>query len=168
MNDGRFRRDFYYRLCSDMVITPSLREQLQQLPGDLRSMIFFIASRIAPEEAEELTDEVESWVVKNVGRDYSWPGNFRELEQCVRNVLIRHEYHPALADGHSAAPAQQLADDLDRGAMTADELLKRYCTLVYSRTRNLEETAARLGLDRRTVKAKVDPRVLGSTRANDA
>ncbi len=164
MIDGRFRRDFYYRLCSDMVVTPTLREQLQQLPGDLRSMIFFIASRIAPEEAEELTDEVESWVVENLGRDYSWPGNFRELEQCVRNVLIRHEYHPPLTEDRSAAPAQQLAEDLDRGAMTADELLKRYCTLVYSRTRNLEETARRLGLDRRTVKAKVDPQVLGAVR----
>ncbi len=48
MNDGRFRRDFYYRLCSDMVMTPSLRQQLEESPVDLRSMIFFIASRIAP------------------------------------------------------------------------------------------------------------------------
>jgi len=34
-------------------------------------------------------------------------------------------------------------------------LLSRYCSLVYSRTNNLEETARRLDLDRRTVKARL-------------
>ena len=42
----------------------------------------------------------------------------------------------------------------------ADELLRRYCTLVYSETRSYEETARRLALDRRTVKAKVDEDLL--------
>jgi hypothetical protein len=37
-------------------------------------------------------------------------------------------------------------------------------TLVYSRTGSYEETARRLGLDRRTVKAKVDPELLGRLR----
>ncbi len=100
--------------------------------------------------------------MENLGRDYPWPGNFRELEQCVRNVLIRHEYRPAVAESSTASAAERLADELDRGVLSADDLLRRYCTLVYSRTRNLEETARRLGLDRRTVKAKVDPKVLGS------
>jgi ActR/RegA family two-component response regulator len=44
--------------------------------------------------------------------------------------------------------------------LTADQLLCRYCTLVHSQTHNYEETARRLGLDRRTIKAKVDPELL--------
>ena len=40
------------------------------------------------------------------------------------------------------------------------QLLSRYVTIVYSRTGNYEETARRLELDRRTVKAKVDPVLL--------
>ena len=44
--------------------------------------------------------------------------------------------------------------------MTADELLRHYCTLVYARTRNYLDTARRLGIDRRTVRAKVDPAML--------
>ena len=35
------------------------------------------------------------WIDSNLGRDYAWPGNFRELEQCVRNVMIRRDYQPA-------------------------------------------------------------------------
>ena len=41
----------------------------------------------------------------------------------------------------------------------------RYVTIVYSRTGSYEETARRLGLDRRTVKAKVDAALLGRLRA---
>jgi transcriptional regulator with AAA-type ATPase domain len=160
MTDGKFREDFYYRLCSDLITTPSLREQLAESPHDLKSMILFITLRIAADEAEALAEEVEAWIKKHLGREYPWPGNFRELEQCVRNVLIRHEYRPP--EIHARNGAATLAEAFDTGAMTADELLRKYCTLVYSRTRNLEETARRLKLDRRTVKSKVDPEMLGT------
>jgi ActR/RegA family two-component response regulator len=46
--------------------------------------------------------------------------------------------------------------DARAGRLSADELLTRYVTIVYHRTGSYEETARRLGLDRRTVKAKVD------------
>ncbi len=46
------------------------------------------------------------------------------------------------------------------GTLTADEVLRRYSTLVYAETQNYEETARRLKLDRRTVKAKIDPEFL--------
>jgi hypothetical protein len=94
MAAGRFREDFYYRLCSDMIRTPGLREQLQDSPDELRGLVLFIARRLAGEAAEGLAEEVVLWVRKHLGADYAWPGNFRELEQCVRNILIRHEYHP--------------------------------------------------------------------------
>jgi transcriptional regulator with AAA-type ATPase domain len=155
MAAGGFRKDFYYRLCSDLVTTPSLSEQVSGDPKELRSLILFIARHVVGEEAEDLTGEVAGWIGKHLGNNYAWPGNFRELEQCVRNVLIRREYHPASADGSAASPAAQLAEDLHAGRLTADELIRRYCALVYSQTHNYEETARRLGLDRRTVKSKV-------------
>jgi transcriptional regulator with AAA-type ATPase domain len=153
MSAGRFRKDFYYRLCSDMVRTPSLREQLHDSPEELRSLVLYVATRLAGTEAESLAAEVGRWVNKHLGDDYAWPGNFRELEQCVRNVLIRHEYTPPAAV--PASPADRFAADLAAGALTAEQLLRRYCKIVYDKVRNYEETARRLGLDRRTVKSKV-------------
>ena len=50
------------------------------------------------------------------------------------------------------------------GALTADEMLRRYCTLVYAETGSYQETARRLGLDRRTVREKVDVRLLDELR----
>ncbi len=94
MSAGAFRKDFYYRLCSDIIQTPSLREQLNECPQDLGQMILFIVKRIAGEEADALCEEIAKWIPKNLGQTYPWPGNFRELEQCVRNWVIRRDYRP--------------------------------------------------------------------------
>jgi transcriptional regulator of acetoin/glycerol metabolism len=98
-----------------------------------------------------LAKEVEEWMRHHLSPDYVWPGNYRELEQCVRNVLIRKRYEPPESRGLSER--ERLAGDLLKGQLTADQLLQRYCTLVYSQTGSYEETARRLQLDRRTVKS---------------
>jgi sigma-54 specific flagellar transcriptional regulator A len=80
LHKGDFRTDFYYRLCSDVIVTPSLREQLRESPHVLREMIVFLARGLAAKDSEELADEVERWINKHLGQDYPWPGNIRELE----------------------------------------------------------------------------------------
>jgi len=151
---GRFREDLYYRLCSDQVVTPALAEQLADSPAVLRELVFYMSRRVAGEEAEALAREVLDWVGANLPADYAWPGNYRELEQCVKNVLIRRNYQPSRPRARN--PVEQFALDARAGRLSADVLLTRYVTIVYSRTGSYEETARRLGLDRRTVKAKVD------------
>ncbi len=94
--------------------------------------------------------------------DYAWPGNIRELEQCVRNVLIRKEYQPAAIP--PASRREQIARDIYDGQLSADELLSRYCTLVFAQIGNYQETARRLRLDRRTVKNKIDKQLLAELR----
>jgi transcriptional regulator of acetoin/glycerol metabolism len=151
MRAGGFRQDFYYRLCADMVRTPSLREMLDGSAGELHELVLFIAARVAGDEAPALASEVERWIERELGADYPWPGNFRELEQCVRNVLVRGAYRPPRRES-----SQTLAEQMQRGALTAEQLLRRYCTMLYQRTGSYEETARRLAIDRRTVKAKVE------------
>ena len=163
MDEGRFRNDLYYRLCSDIVTTPSLREQLTETPQELRVLTGFIARRIIGEEAEQLADEVVAWIDKHLGPDYAWPGNVRELEQCVRNVLIRKSYVPRTAAPKDART--RLASEFCEGVLSADELLSRYCTVVYAQTDNYAEAARRLGLDRRTVKSHVDEKLLGELKS---
>ena len=66
-----------------------------------------------------------------------------------------------------ADPVDEFANEARAGRLTANDLLTRYVTIVYSRTGSYEETARRLELDRRTVKAKVDRAMLaGLEKAN--
>jgi len=155
---GRFRHDFYYRICSDTIVTPSLHDLLADNPAELRNLVLFIAKRVAGDGAEDLADETVRWIETRIGPDYLWPGNFRELEQCVRNILIRREYVPAQST--HAETRVEMGQAFLTGRLTADELLRRYCTLVFYRTGSYSETARRLDIDRRTVKAKVDTDLL--------
>jgi transcriptional regulator with AAA-type ATPase domain len=162
MRAGRFREDLYYRLCGDKITTPSLQEQFADAPGDLRNLLLFIAKRIVPQEAEALASEVEAWIDRHLGRGYPWPGNFRELEQCVRNFLIRKEYRPAYAPGNAPAdgPRQALATAVAAGTLTMDELERSYYTLVYAQTGSYQDAARRLKRNWRTVKSKIDRKLL--------
>ncbi len=163
---GRFREDLYYRMCSDQVVTPSLREQLADSPAVMRELVFYMSRRVAGDEADVLAGEVLDWMRENLPEDYGWPGNYRELEQCVKNVLIRKNYQPSRPRARNAV--EQFARDVRGGRLSADELLTHYVTLVYSRSGSYEETARRLGLDRRTVKAKVDRGLLAKLTAKQA
>ena len=125
-------------------------------------MLFVCERVVGKAGAPELADEVMACIDRDLGSDYPWAGNVRELEQCVRNVLVRKRYRPP------SAPAQatddSLAATLEDSGLTARELLSRYCTTVYARTGSYQETARRLALDRRTVKQHVDPELFERLR----
>jgi DNA-binding NtrC family response regulator len=165
MEEGRFRPDLYYRICADVIQTPTLAEQIADAPDDLRDLVLILARRIVGlDEADALAVEVVDWIDRNLGRDYGWPGNVRELEQCVRNVMIRGAYRPP-------DQVRPLSEDVTRsilaGRLTAEEVLRHYCTRVYHQAGSYEEAARRLGLDRRTVKARVDAGLLEQLRSSD-
>src|SRR5690606_151403 len=91
-----FREDFYYRLCATQIETPSLATVIMQKPEDLAYLVSFICRKIIENEeaASRLVAEVLEAIGK-LGNEYPWPGNFRELEQCVRSVLMTGRYTPA-------------------------------------------------------------------------
>jgi hypothetical protein len=149
---GRFREDLYYRLCADLIQTPSLGDQMRDSPAVLHELIHYMTLRTVGAEAEQCLPEIEKWIRTNLPANYSWPGNYRELEQCVRNVIIRRSYRPMAAE-------PSIEDDFFSRyrscEVTADQVLSHYAAQMYRKTGSFEEAARRLGLDRRTVKKKV-------------
>ena len=162
---GRFREDLYYRMCSDRIVTPSLRSQLDDRPDDLHALVSHIAKRfVGEQEFSDFADQVVAWIQQNLGNDYPWHGNIRELEQCISSFLIRGSYQPQLPtqEAHMSPSATQQSwiAPIFTGELTAEETLKRYVTWVYHRSGSYEEAARRLGVDRRTVKCKLDEQLL--------
>lgn len=162
IENGRLRRDFYYRLCADNIQTPSLSVQIKAAPDELLNLVQYLCVHVVGSgEGNDLANDVMTWIRDNIAADYTWPGNVRELEQCVRNIVIRQMYAPVSdhAGGH---------DGLDRAliesGLSLDDLLNRYCTLIFNQTGNYVEAARRLAVDRRTIKSKVDEALLARLR----
>jgi DNA-binding NtrC family response regulator len=148
---GAFRDDFYYRLCTDCITIPPLRQRLAEEPREFDALLGHIMARVAGEAAAELRPMVRE-ALRELGRGhYAWPGNVRELEQAVRRILLTRRYTgeppPSPIDR-----ATQLSTAVAGGTIDADALLAGYCALLYERCGNLEEVARRTNLDRRTVK----------------
>ena len=154
MEEGDFRKDLYYRLCSDIITTPSLHDQMRESPEVLWDLVGYISQRVAGSEGKKLVREVKVWIKDKLGLDYTWPGNIRELEQCVRNIMIRKEYHPAVIKGSGAD--ESLMASLHAEELTLEALCSLYCAWIYERVGSYAETARRLGIDRRTAKKYID------------
>ena len=151
---GRFREDLYYRLCADLMRTPSLSEQIEDSPKVLDDLLLFMVRRAVGEEADRCLPEVQTWIRAHLPSNYQWPGNYRELEQCVRNIIIRRSYQPIQQEKPSETDG--FLDRYRRGEMSMDEVTSHYAALVYKKAGSYEDAARKLGVDRRTVKAKVE------------
>jgi len=154
-NRGIFRDDFFYRLCSDIIKVPPLRQRLEEDPKELDDLLAFTVERIVGNPSPELTGMMREVIDKNLGKQYPWPGNVRELEQCVRRILLKRNYE---GDYKSTTPdlCSQLKEGVEAGNLDAQSLLAGYCFLLYQRHGTFEEVARRAKLDRRTVKKYVE------------
>ncbi len=143
--EGSFRDDLFYRLCSDRILVPSLRQRLAEDPAEVG----------AP--AEELAADVLRVLARDIPPGYGWFGNVRELEQSVRRVLLTGSAAPigGAPTGPQGADGPAWLGRAARGSLDAKELLAGYCAMLHEQLGTYEEVARVTGLDRRTVKKHV-------------
>jgi transcriptional regulator with AAA-type ATPase domain len=147
---GRFRDDFYYRLCSDVIEVPTLRQRLAESPAELEQLVRLLLERIAGERASVLFDTVMQALKRDLPEGYAWPGNVRELEQAVRRILLTGSYRPDALHDESGDAEDRLVARLRHGQLSADELLAAYCAMLHERLGSYAAVAERTGLDPRT------------------
>jgi transcriptional regulator with AAA-type ATPase domain len=150
---GVFREDFYYRLCSDVITVPPLRQRLKEDPEEMNALLELLVERTLGEPSSEWVVLVRDVLYRDLGENYAWPGNVRELEQAVRRIVLSREcrrnlYAKPTPDDLSG----QIQQGINKGDLTAKQLLSTYCALLYKQHKNIEEVARRTQMDRRTVK----------------
>jgi PAS domain S-box-containing protein len=95
VQQGDFREDLFYRLNVIPIEIPALRDHPQDIPVIIEHMIHRInqeygraVSTVSPKALERL-------------RNYSWPGNIRELENVLRRAIINlGMYETVIGLGH--------------------------------------------------------------------
>lgn len=148
--DGKFRDDFYYRLCSDIITVPPLRQRIRETPREMDLLAAYLLERIC---GPELQLPVVGKLKEAVGKNYAWPGNVRELEQAVRRTMLTGGYY----GDTTVEPSNEIAmsQAVESGNLSAKELVEKYCSDLYAIYGNYGEVARRTGLDWRTVKKNI-------------
>jgi len=82
---GRFREDLYYRLCVVKINLPPLRERKSDIPALAHAFCerFALAYKSKP-----LTISAD---VLKVLLEYNWPGNARQLRNCIERAVVLTE-----------------------------------------------------------------------------
>jgi two-component system NtrC family response regulator len=108
MSDGTFREDLFYRLAVVQITLPPLRDR----EDDVRLLAQFFLQRFSAQSGKAgLSFDQEA--LRALAR-YSWPGNVREMENCIRRAVIMAEgkrlTSKDLELNHAALPAATLKD----------------------------------------------------------
>lgn len=82
VEDGSFREDLYYRLKVVTITMPPLRNRLNDIPNLSKYLLkkFALESEL---NNPGITDEAIKYL-----QNYNWPGNIRELYNCLQKALI--------------------------------------------------------------------------------
>jgi two-component system NtrC family response regulator len=100
---GRFREDLYYRLSEIVLSIPPLRERV----GDCALLAHHFKNKFCASESRSMLSFSPDALAAI--ESYPWPGNVREMENCLRRAVI-------MADGPQITP-----QDLGLPDSTADE-----------------------------------------------
>jgi DNA-binding NtrC family response regulator len=104
ISKDRLREGLYHLLSAYTIHVPPLRERKEELPFLSRHLMHRIAKHYGLAPREYSPAIVEAW------QAYSWPGNLRELEHCVKRYLIVGDEELAFGKSRS------IPESLGRGA----------------------------------------------------
>jgi len=82
VQQGRFRRDLYYRLNVFPITLPSLRDRSADIPVLVRHLVRRLSKAL-----HKPIDTVPASVMHTL-ESYDWPGNIRELENVLQRAII--------------------------------------------------------------------------------
>ncbi len=82
VQEGTFREDLYWRLKVISIDLPPLRRRTEDIP----ELVEYFISRFSAEHNKAIPYVPER--VMNRLKSYSWPGNIRELENCLNRAVI--------------------------------------------------------------------------------
>jgi Nif-specific regulatory protein len=145
VKEGKFRQDLFFRLCVVRIAVPPLREHNEDIPA----LVDYFLARLAAECGRPV--RLTSAALDRL-RDYSWPGNVRQLRAVLENAVVMSESDTIDAAG-LLLPAAVLDDQppsLDMEAIEAWAVRKA----IQRSDGNFAQAARLLGISRETLASK--------------
>lgn len=155
ITEGAFRQDLYYRLNVIPIYIPPLRERLNDLDDLCDHFVAFFTEKHS--RPFTLTDDQRA-----IMKQYTWPGNIRELENVIEYLTI------------CASGTKEVADEMLRGLLdisqgdetitvsssgTLSQSLENYekslIESVLRESSSLRDAGAKLGVNASTISRKI-------------
>ncbi len=135
-DEGKFRRDLYFRLATVVIRVPSLRERREDIP--LLAEHFMETRTFQRGVKKQLTDTALGALTT-----YDWPGNIRELRNVIERAILVSGHRPtveardlALPASGEAPPQQRISNGPEFGfdqEPTLEEIKEKYLSYLISR-----------------------------------
>ncbi len=156
---GRFRKDLFYRLNVLRLAIPALREVREDIPLILDAFLAAFAAELGM-NVKVLSDDARAALVA-----YDWPGNVREVRNCIEylyntvegELVAREHLPPDLATPALVAPrAQTVAEPAATGEGGLGALERQFLVDTMRRVGgNAVAVAKLLGISRSTIYRKL-------------
>jgi two-component system, NtrC family, nitrogen regulation response regulator NtrX len=153
VEDGGFRRDLYHRVVVFPVELPPLRERREDLPALVEYFTRQVSAQNGWKPATFAPAAIETL------KEYSWPGNIRELRNVVERLLLLAGAEVTVDDVRLALPSRGQAGAAPNATANFDSSLPlAERVLAFERAqvlaelekhgRHVTQTAKSLGLER--------------------
>ncbi len=149
---GRFREDLFYRLNVVNIEVPPLRERKEDIP--------LLVSAFIKEFARENNKNVEGIDPKarSVLYNYSWPGNIRELRNCIESATVMCKGNIIHVDDLPPSVVGDSDNDyikISLGSKLSDAEEEIIRSTLNANKGNKSKTAEILGIGRKTLHRKI-------------
>jgi two-component system, NtrC family, response regulator AtoC len=153
--EGTFRKDLYFRLNVVTVHLPALRDRRSDIP----MLVHHFLDRYAPDSHLQVTTAAMNSLL-----NYEWPGNIRELENCIaraitlgdRRVIDVSDLPPAIRSEQADSTGGALQDAASLSTTALAEMEKMTILRVFEQANGDKALAGRmLGISRATLYRKL-------------
>jgi len=153
--DGTFRKDLYFRLNVVTVHLPALRDRRSDIP----MLVHHFLDRYAPDSHLQVTTAAMNSLL-----NYEWPGNIRELENCIaraitlgdRRVIDVIDLPPSIRSEQAESSGGILQDAASLSTTALAEMERMTILRVFEQANGDKALAGRmLGISRATLYRKL-------------
>lgn len=108
MREGRFRSDLFYRMNGVCLRLPPLRERKKDIPPLVEFFMEKHSARFGRPRRELSARALQIFM------EYNWPGNIRQLENVVKNIVALGEEDLSVAELVTSASEKRLVSNSPR------------------------------------------------------
>lgn len=164
IKNGNFREDLFYRLNVVNIDVPPLRER--------REDILLLATSFMKEFVKENQKNIEGFDKEALLAlyHYEWPGNIRELRNCVENCVVMSK-GPVISIDDLPPSIKKKRDYKElvlEPGLTLEEVEKKYILSTLDKNKgNKSKSAIELGIGRKTLHRKLNEYGINSDEDSD-